>query len=62
MFVQRLSSLLCSPGLVASPQIVDVDYQSSFVFTDHVADLVLINPLVLLRKSDRGLAAFRFIG
>lgn len=60
ILAQRL--LLCSAALVASPQIVDVDDQSSFVFTDHVPDLVLVNPLVLLRKSDRGLVPFSFSG
>lgn len=45
----QFSSLLCSPGLVASPQVVDVDDESSFVLADHVPDFALVNPLVLLQ-------------
>lgn len=45
---ERAPFLLGSPGLVASPQVVDVDDESSFVLADHVADFALIDPLVLL--------------
>jgi len=44
--------LLCSPGLVAPPQVVDVDHQATFIITDHFPDLTLVNPLVLLPETD----------
>lgn len=47
----EVPSLLRSPGLVASPQVVDVDEESSFVLADHVPDFALVNPLVLLQKT-----------
>lgn len=43
--------LLCSPGLVAPPQVVDVDDESGFILTDHVPDFALVNPLVLLQEK-----------
>ncbi len=51
-------SLLCSPGLVASPQVVDVDDESSFILADHVPDFALVNPLVLLQRTGRGMAVY----
>lgn len=41
--------LLCSSGLVASPQVVDVDDEPSLILADHVPDFALIDALVLLQ-------------
>lgn len=51
---KRILALLCSPGLVSSPQVVDVDDESSFVLTDHVPDFTLVNSLVLLQNTGNG--------
>ena len=64
-YTHTLSDLLCSSGLVASPQVVDVDDESSFVLADHVPDFTLVNALVLLqdgekRKTDRCLMLVHF--
>lgn len=49
-----ISALLCSPGLVSSPQVVDVHDESSFVLADHVPDFTLVNSLVLLQNKGDG--------
>lgn len=46
-----LSDILGSSGLIASPQVVDVDDEPSFILADHVPHLVLVNPLVLLQSA-----------
>lgn len=51
---RRISALLCSPGLVSPPQVVDVDDESSFVLADHVPDFTLVNSLVLLQNTGNG--------
>lgn len=55
----QFSFLLCSSGLVASPQVVNVDDESSFIHADHVPDFALINPLVLLQKRNKRLTFVR---
>ena len=39
---------LCSVGFLA-PQVVDVDYQSSLILTDHVPNLFMVDSLVSLQ-------------
>lgn len=45
--------LLGSSGLVASPQVVDVHDESSFILADHVPDFALVNALVLLQVGQK---------
>lgn len=47
----EVSAVLWRPGLVASPQVVDVDNESSFILADHVPDFALVDPLVLLQEK-----------
>lgn len=58
---KRILALLCSPGLVSSPQIVDVDDESSFVLADHVPDFTLVNSLVLLQNTGNGDILYLYI-
>lgn len=58
---REFGSLLCSPGLVASPQVVDVDDESSFILTDHVPHFALVDPLVLLQGTGRRAWCFSIV-